>query len=351
MPFDASAEVKLKYDQADANDTEGILISGTIYYTEDKRNVNREGKFYAQARREYNIPSGAPHVISEVKGKGHYIGTVLQTQGLENGSTWFFEGDDRAEIDGKRKIHGTGSEDYFNGGYYAVTDKWDRGMSLPIHGSLAYDMMTSRTGGYRFYLSDKLNFNESFKLSIEHQPDAQNNVKTDYTSIGLFYAEKPQYENMEIRIDDKITKIGYRDRLTPQGMVFSLYWLAAAEYQDPSIVFTLKKSDSWTANVDPEAMPIVQVHLNGLDNGRYKLYVEYGKTELTSPFSIWQRSTQISDWIATDSEMPARGGKTIYAGEIEITEEVKTITLRKKLSDDASVRIYNFAFEKIERAK
>jgi hypothetical protein len=229
MPFDASATIKLRYDQDDTNDAEGISISGTIYYTEDKRDVSREGKFYAQSRREYNIPSGKVHLISDVKGKGHYIGTVLQTQGLEEGSTWYFEGDDRAEIDGKLKLHGTGSEDYFNGGWYAVTDKWDKGMSLPFHGALAYDMMTSRTGGYRFYLSDKLNFNESFKLTIEHQPDAQNNVKTDYTSVGFFYAEKPQFENAEIRIDNKVTKVAHRDKLTGQGMVYSLYWLAAAE--------------------------------------------------------------------------------------------------------------------------
>jgi hypothetical protein len=212
-------------------------------------------------------------------------------------------------------------------------------------------MMTSRTGGYRFYLSDKLNFNESFKLTIEHQPDVQNNVKTDYTSIGFFYAEKPNFQNTDIRIDNKVRKVAHRDRLTPQGMVFSLYWLATAEYQDPSIVFSLKKSDSWTAKVDPESVPIAQVLLHGLDNGRYKLYVECGKTESGSPFSIWQRSTQISDWISTDRWMPDEGGKMVQAGDIEITEEIKTITLRKKVNDDASVRIYSFVFEKIEAGK
>ena len=58
-------------------------------------------------------------------------------------------------------IHGTGSEDYFNGGWYAVMDRWDRGVSLPIHGALLYDLKTARTGGYRFYLSDKVNFDSS----------------------------------------------------------------------------------------------------------------------------------------------------------------------------------------------
>jgi hypothetical protein len=351
MPFDKSAEIKLKYDKTNSRDPEEILISGTIYYLEQGRDENNEGKLYAQSRREYNIPSAVPHLIADIKGKGHYVGTLLIAQGLEDGHTGFFEGDDVTTIDGKMKMHGTGSEDYFNGGWYAVMDKWDRGLSLPIHGSLGYELMTSRTGGYRFYLSDKLNFDESFKLTIEHQPEAKSNVKTDYTSVAFFYAEKPQYQNTEIRIDNKVSVVAHREKLTAQGMVFSLYWLASANYQDPSIVFTLKKSDSWTTKVDLDAVSIAQVSLNALDNGRYKLYIEYGKTEFTDPFSIWQRSKKISDWISPDHTMPSEGGKTLYAGEIEITDELKTITLRKKASDDVSVRVFSFLFEKIADEK
>lgn len=348
MPFDRSAEVKLKYDKLIATDPDEIMISGIVYYTEDKRDEKNEGKLYAQSRRVYNGAQAVPHTIADVKGKGHYIGTILIAQGLEDGHTMFFEGDDIATIDGKMKLHGTGSEDYFNGGYYAILDKWDARVSLPIHGCLRYDQMTSRTGGFRFYLSDKLNFEKSFNLTIEHQPDNAQNVKTDYTSIGLFYAENPLFENTEIRIDDKVVKIPHLDKLTPQGMLISLYWLATADFEDPSIVFGLKKSDSWTTTVDMEAIPIVQVSLPGLDNGRYKLYIEYGRTENSGPFSVWQRLKQVSDWIPTDIEAtPTNQGKTIYMGDIDITEELKTITLRKKIADDASVRVYKFLFEKI----
>jgi hypothetical protein len=134
-------------------------------------------------------------------------------------------------------------------------------------------------------------------------------------------------------------------------MLYSLYWLATADYQDPSIVFGLKPSDSWTTKIDKESVPIVQVSLHGLDNGRYKAYVEYGKTAGGSPFSVWQRSLQISDWIPTDVETPAQGGKTVYLGEIEITDELKTITLRKRPSDTTSVRVFSFQFERIEDGK
>jgi hypothetical protein len=344
MPFDKSADIKLRYDKGNAGQDE-FLISGTIYYVDEKRNPASEGKLYVQSRRQYNIPSGVSHLISEVKGRGHYVGTVLMTQGLQEGSTWYFEGDDRAIIDGKLKLHGTGSEDYFNGGWYAVMDRWDKGMSLPIHGSLEYDQMTSRTGGYRFYLSDKLNFEKSFQLTIEHQPDEKNNVKTDYTSLGFFYSDRPEFQNTPILIDEKTSKVAYRDKLTPQGMVYSLYWLATASYEDPSIVFSMKKSDAWFAKIDPEAVPMSQIFLRGLDNGRYKLFVEYAMNADSGPFSIWQRSTRISDWL-TGEQMSADGKKTVYVGDIEITDDIKTITLRKK-SGDTAVRIFSFAFEKV----
>lgn len=70
--------------------------------------------------------------------------------------TLFFGGDDSTRIDGKARMHGTGSEDYYHGGWYALLDRWDRGISMPVHGSLDYSLPMNRTGAYRFILSDKL---------------------------------------------------------------------------------------------------------------------------------------------------------------------------------------------------
>jgi hypothetical protein len=171
-------------------------------------------------------------------------------------------------------------------------------------------------------------------------------VKADYTSVALFYANTPQFEDSPILIDDLVEKVPHHDKLTAQGMVYSLYWLAKASYDDPAIVFSMGKSDKWFVQIDPEAVPMAQIYLNGLDRGRYKLHVEYGKSEKPGPFSIWQGSAQVSEWIEPDKDMAADTGKTVYAGEIEITDELNTITLRKK-ADDTSVRILSFLFEKI----
>lgn len=345
MPFDASCQLALTYDKTSDEDPDVIVVSGTVYYTDVKRDRDREGKLYVQSRRHYNIPDGVPHLIADVKGRGHFVGTIVAAQGLEAGHTMFWEGDDVAVIDGEMRIHGTGSEDYFNGGWYAVMDRWNLGMSLPIHGSLDYDLMTSRTGGYRFYLSDKLNFEKSLRLTIEHQPEPERNVKTDYTSLGFFYAEGPRFENTPLTIVPEVTEIRRRDVLTPQAMVLSLYWLASAAFDDPAIVFTMPTSDSWTSKIDLEAVPIAQVFLNNLDNGKYKLYIEYGYPGSPGDFSIWQGPSQVSEWISPEKAGEER--KIAFAGEVVIDDDTKTITLRKRVTEDALVRIYSFQFERV----
>ena len=104
------------------------------------RNTVNEGKFYSTWRREINPPKGKYYEFLDKKCKGHYVGTILIAQGLIPGMTLFFEGDDSTHIDGKMRIHGTGSEDAYNGGWYALLDRWDRGVSLPLHGCLDYSL-------------------------------------------------------------------------------------------------------------------------------------------------------------------------------------------------------------------
>ena len=82
--------------------------------------------------------------------------------------TLFFEGDDSTYVDNKMRLHGTGSEDYYNGGWYALLDRWDRGNSLPIHGCLDYSLPMGRTGGYRFFLSDKMSYEKEIYHGMEH---------------------------------------------------------------------------------------------------------------------------------------------------------------------------------------
>ncbi len=70
--------------------------------------------FYAQYRQENPVKPGSDYLIADIKGKGHYAGTVLSVRASHPG--WFGEGDDRFYVDGDSipTLHGTGTEDYFN---------------------------------------------------------------------------------------------------------------------------------------------------------------------------------------------------------------------------------------------
>ena len=339
MPFDNQANLSVEYNSD--NSEEEITISGRIYYTEKQRDKRKEGKLYTQSRREYLPKSGVPYTIADIQGKGHYIGTILIAQGLNEGMNDYWESDDCSFIDGEMRMHGTGSEDYFNGGWYAVTDRWDRGISLPIHGSLLYDIKTARTGGYRFYLSDKINFSSSYVLTIEHGPEG-NKLDVDYTSVGLFYSDKPQFRNQYLT--HVVNEVPRRDILLPQDMTMRLYWFTQASFNGSSMIISSKREDHWTTNIDFEAVPMVQFDLTGMDNGKYKVTIVHSGTNGARPFSVWQRTNQVSGWISGNNNVQT----TSYAGEIEISDQIKTLTLRKKKMDNTELQIDYLIFEKMK---
>ena len=205
----------------DGSSSKPVNIKAEIWYTQDKRMPDSEGRFYACWEKKVKLQRGVPHTIADIRGKGHYVGTLLQAQGLNAGMTIFFEGDDSTSIDNIPRLHGTGSEDYFNGGWYAMMDRWDDKMSLPLHGSLGYSLPFCRTGGYRLYLSDKLSFEKSFWHSIEHGP-AGNNIPADYTSLGLYYCDSspeiitiPATELSKVFIPDTLVYLSSADESDP----------------------------------------------------------------------------------------------------------------------------------------
>ncbi len=183
MPFDKRARVELTSQAASGG---AIEVEAELLFAKVPRDES-EGKFYALWRRENPTTKGKPFTFISTRGRGHVVAAILQAQGPEPGHTSFFEGDDVAILDGKLAIHGTGSEDFFNGGWYDVADRWERRQSLPITGCLDYKKHLGRTGAYRLFLTDALAYRESIDLTIEHAPTG-NDLLTDYTSVTFLYS-------------------------------------------------------------------------------------------------------------------------------------------------------------------
>ncbi|MGC4038183.1 MAG: DUF2961 domain-containing protein [Chitinophagaceae bacterium] len=288
MPFDRSAKIELVY--RDNAKSLPVTFQCTVYTNDKKREQDKEGKFYAYWKRNNPVPDGQPHEMLNIKGKGHFAGTVLQAQGLKPGMTIFFEGDDSTVVDGSLRMHGTGSEDFFNGGWYALMDTWDAAMSLPLSGSLEYSLPLCRTGGYRLFISDKVSFEKSFFHSIEHGPE-HNLAPADYTSVSYYYCSQP---NEQIVTPSNLnTKIYYPDTLTLYPQLLNMT-VGDAITIDPkwtyptggmSFYFTVKNEGA------------LRISLKDIPVGNYNIFLDYVTTPESASFSVWQRQTQLSQWI------------------------------------------------------
>ena len=182
MPFERSARIELVSERqaGPAINLKAEVVVAGIPRTE------REGRFYAIWRRENPTTKGTPFAFLETEGMGHVVGCILQSQGMVSGNTYFFEGDDQTTIDGQLVIHGTGSEDFFNGGWYDVPGRWEKQLSFPLSGCLGYQKHLGRTGGYRLMIGDAYAFKSSILQTIEHAP-TENDLETDYCSVSYAY--------------------------------------------------------------------------------------------------------------------------------------------------------------------
>ncbi|MEO6188640.1 MAG: glycoside hydrolase family 172 protein [Ginsengibacter sp.] len=319
MPFDRNATVELIYRAAPGSLP--IRIESKVYYTSEKRNPEKEGKLYTSWQTE-RPALGKPHVFLETTGKGHFIGTVLQAQGLTPGMTYFFEGDDSTVIDGENRLHGTGSEDYFNGGWYALLDCWDAKMSLPLHGALDYSLPFCRTGGYRFYLSDKLSFEKNFYHSMEHGP-AHNNILAEYTSVSFYYSNSPVAKI--ISPETANTKVFIPDTLVlfPQLLDYAIGEFIGVEAV--GIYPTGGPNFKFTVSSDSR----LRILCRDIPIGSYRLFADYQVGENGCDFSVWQRQAKLSEWISTNAPQEKRMEQE-YLCDIKIDELINTITIRFK---------------------
>ncbi|MCW3117660.1 MAG: hypothetical protein JWM28_1742 [Chitinophagaceae bacterium] len=291
MPFDKSARIELLYRKA-AGETEKavVRVECNIFFSSQRRDIAREGKFYANWHRDNPVPFNYPYAMLDITGKGHFVGTVLQAQGLRTGMTTFFEGDDSTVVDGELRMHGTGSEDFFNGGWYALLDRWDAAMSLPLSGALEYSIPLCRTGGYRLFVTDKVSFEKSFFLSMEHGPE-HNEVPSDYTSVSYYYCSKP---NKQILIPSpENTKPYIPDTLMlyPQLLNVGIDGTAGIETRWAFPTNGLTFYYTITENT------ILRMSLRDIPAGNYRVYLDYVKSPEAAMFSLWQRQTQLTDWI------------------------------------------------------
>lgn len=320
MPFDKSAQIKLIYTKREGANQFPIPIKAKISFNESPRDAENEGKLYAIWRRE-KPEKGKFYEFLSHKGKGHYIGTIHQAQGLRPGMTLFFEGDDSTYVDGKMRLHGTGSEDYYNGGWYALLDRWDRGVSMPIHGSLDYSLPMARTGGYRFFLTDKMSFEKEIYHGMEHGPE-RNEFPVDYISVAFFYSANPLSGRMEPTEELREVYLPREHVYFPQLMNITPGGGVQVIHDRGIRINTLSQG-------------MVRIMLDDVPEGKYKLSISYFEKPRGAEFQIWQRQKQLSEWIKTLGEKEQLKER-IYINDIELTKQTNSVTFHVRGEKEGS---------------
>ena len=178
MPFEASAQISFENQE---------MIPVTIETTVDWEPLSAWesgwGYFHAGWTKTSPDQVGQPHPILQVKGRGKYVGCILSVTSLDR-SWWILEGDEIMFVDGNPDPfwHGTGLEDYFNGGWY-----YQNVLIRPLNGLLFKAFF--RTIQYRIHLPDPVAFKSSFHMFFERGTD--NASRGWMESVAFYYMDKP----------------------------------------------------------------------------------------------------------------------------------------------------------------
>jgi hypothetical protein len=151
--------------------------------------------FHAHYRQRSARAGGDEYLVADLKGQGHYVGTVLSLRCSELG--WPGEGDDRFYVDGDEQptLQGTGTEDYFghawglreeDGCYQGVTVAQQAGAQALYC-------------AYRWHALDPVAFDTSLRVTFEllglaHRGEQWLAVKDrsdHFASVAMWYQAEP----------------------------------------------------------------------------------------------------------------------------------------------------------------
>jgi len=165
----------------------------TFGWGDDSRNLWEDELYRKEVWDTPNLHGDGNYVILEAEGKGHYVGCHLDVDCFaRTKNAWWGEGDDMIFIDGESwppRLHGTGSEDYFDTAYCPRQE-----FCTPYHGLTVYSgtkewPWQGKNSLYRYHIEDPICFERSIRVTIEH--GHANNLNNDYSSTAYWYQTEP----------------------------------------------------------------------------------------------------------------------------------------------------------------
>lgn len=186
MPFSNGARIEVTNESP--KKIFALYYNVAFHQGEILERSGETGRFHARWRHEKTMP-GSNYTILEAEGEGHFVGCNLNMQGTKPFSFWFLEGEEMFYIDNEKhppSIYGTGTEDYFNSGWY-----FNKGVfSAPYHGLTIKDPLRARISAYRFHIEDPIPFKHNIRATIKHG-GWNDTPGCDYSSTAYWYQSEP----------------------------------------------------------------------------------------------------------------------------------------------------------------
>ncbi|MEV5025673.1 glycoside hydrolase family 172 protein [Paenibacillus sp. LPE1-1-1.1] len=166
--------------------------------------------------------------VLEEEGAGKFIGVVQSLNSeLNQGPVdrWHLEGDEKVYVDGSQSpaIHGTGTEDFYNGGWY-----FNKGLfTQPLAGYTAFRIENNRDSAtmYRFLTHDAIPFRDGIRVMLEH--GAFNDV-TEQVWLLAFYYHNPR---SQLVLSDTLDVGNEESEQSHAYEITETYWQGSSLYQ------------------------------------------------------------------------------------------------------------------------
>lgn len=201
MPYRSTARVELANGSAHpiAGGESQVVHAPSEQWLQELGAGGDAGYFGATARRGQVVPA-QDWLFTEKVGRGKFMGLTSTMFGLTEGDgsafnnyRGYLEGDERVYVDDNLtapSIHGTGTEDYFEGGWY-----FNRGpFTNPQNGNTAHKRhqpgcQFSCDSAYRTMITDSIPFQARFRFGMEHGP--RNDMPAIYSTVSFQYTKSP----------------------------------------------------------------------------------------------------------------------------------------------------------------
>jgi hypothetical protein len=181
MPFARRAVVQLVSQRT--TDTRNLQCE--ICYRPFAGSFANVGYFKTAFHSETPTTNGSDILFLDTEGAGQLVGVVENMMGPTSRS--YLEGDERIYVDDSQTpaFYGTGTEDFYNGGWYFNHGLFTR----PLSGNPAHiaDTNYDRTTAYRFFLQDAIPFRKHLRAGIEH--GGHDDVSENVWTLAYYYLQ------------------------------------------------------------------------------------------------------------------------------------------------------------------